>query len=94
MSAADRSFGDLLKEAREAAGMSQTQLAARIASAQQNVQRWETGENDPKASTIRRMCDALDKEPNYFFGFHAVDGEHPRVTYYREKLNKARRALL
>lgn len=89
----DPTFGELLRLARETAGLSQTQLAARISSTQQQIQRWERDENDPKASSILRLCNAVDREPNYLFGFNCEDDKHPRVIYYREKLNKARRAL-
>jgi len=89
----DPTFGELLKLARKAAGLTQTGLAARLFSTTQCVQRWERDENDPKASSILRLCNALDKEPNYFFGFNCEDDKHPRVIYYREKLNRARRAL-
>ena len=88
-----RTLAELLKAVRQQRGLTQTQLASRIFSTPQCVQRWERDENSPKASTVERLCEALDIEPNYLFGYHCETGEHPRVKYYREKLNRARRAL-
>lgn len=49
-----------IKELREAAGLSQKQLAERIQSTQQAVARWENGSAKPSADALMALADALD----------------------------------
>ncbi len=53
----------LLRDAREAAGLSLTELAERTGITRQAISRIETGENrNPTLSTIVRLAEALNKE--------------------------------
>jgi transcriptional regulator with XRE-family HTH domain len=52
--------GHLVRSAREAAGLSQADLAARLGTTQPVVSRWERGHDEPRLSTlvrIARVCD-------------------------------------
>lgn len=48
-----------LAEHRRAAGMSQTEIAARMRTSQSAVARLEAGQGDIRLSTLRRYADAL-----------------------------------
>nr|DAI05154.1 MAG TPA: helix-turn-helix domain protein [Caudoviricetes sp.] len=48
-----------IRAARIAAGMTQQQLADALGIAQQSVARWETGEREPRISTLRRIAAVL-----------------------------------
>lgn len=48
-----------IRAARIAAGMTQQQLADALGVAQQSVTRWETGEREPRVSTLRRIAAVL-----------------------------------
>lgn len=48
-----------IRAARIAAGMTQQQLADALGIAQQSVARWETGEREPRVSTLKRIAAAL-----------------------------------
>lgn len=52
-------FGLALREAREAADLTQTALAARIGTTQPAVARLEAGIVDPKLSTLQRLAEVL-----------------------------------
>lgn len=52
-------FGEKLKNVREAAGMSQEQLASKIGGKQVSIARWEGG-REPRASTLVRLAGALN----------------------------------
>lgn len=49
-----------IKAAREAAGLTQAELAAKLGTIQQNVSRWEKGAYQPKLATLRRIAEALE----------------------------------
>lgn len=48
-----------IRAVRIAAGMTQQQLADALGVAQQSVTRWETGEREPRVSTLRRIAAVL-----------------------------------
>lgn len=74
-----------LKKYRLKRGWSQTKLAAELRTNAQAVQRWERKEVEMRASTISRICKALDITPNDLFG---VAGQ---VELGESKLDKLRR---
>lgn len=56
-------IASLLRDAREAAGLSLTELAERTGITRQAISRIESGENrNPTLSTIVRLAEALNKE--------------------------------
>lgn len=52
--------GHLVRTARNAAGISQAELAARIGTTQPVVSRWEGGHEEPRLSTLARIARACD----------------------------------
>lgn len=58
----DLMLGMRVRELREAAGLSQSELARRTGTRQPNIARLEAGGGIPKLDTLQRMADALDME--------------------------------
>ena len=52
-------IGDVIREAREAAGLSQRELADRMGMAQPNLVPLERGRKSPTVRTLEKMADAL-----------------------------------
>jgi transcriptional regulator with XRE-family HTH domain len=50
----------LVRTARDAAGLSQAELAARVGTTQPVVSRWERGHDEPRVSTLARIARACD----------------------------------
>ena len=49
-------LGARIRLARLKAGMTQNQLARAIETSDRNVQRWESGDNEPRAAQVRRIA--------------------------------------
>lgn len=62
------SVGSRIVTARELKGLSQSDLSRCLHTAQQNISRYESGRNDPKASILRDFCVQLDISPSYLLG--------------------------
>ncbi len=60
-------FGDKIKFARTAAGLTQKQLADKINVSNTSISNWEKNISRPDPDTIQHLCWALNVEPNYFF---------------------------
>lgn len=61
-------FGDKIREARKAAGLTQRQLAEKINVSNTSVSNWEKDLSRPDPDIIQNLCWALGVQPNYFFG--------------------------
>ena len=61
-------FGDKIKEARKAAGLTQRQLAEKINVTSGSICNWEKNLSRPDPDTIQNLCWALGVQPNFFFG--------------------------
>ena len=61
-------FGDKIREARKAAGLTQRQLAEKIGVTNTSISNWEKNLSRPDPDTIANICDALLIAPNYLFG--------------------------
>lgn len=70
-------FGDKIRDARKAAGLTQRQLADKIGVSNTSISNWEQNLSRPDPDTIQHLCWALSVQPNYFFS-----GED---TYYSLK---------
>lgn len=55
----DRTYGDLIREYRQKAGMTQRQLAAEIGSATGTVQQYERGLRQPRYEQLQKIAKAL-----------------------------------
>ncbi len=58
----ERTLGELVREARLAAGLSQKELAAGLATTQSVVSRWERGHDAPRADTLAAILRACGYE--------------------------------
>jgi ribosome-binding protein aMBF1 (putative translation factor) len=58
----DTRVGDMLRKAREAAGVSQEELAGRLKTKRTAISRIENHADDIKLSTLERVAEALGKE--------------------------------
>ena len=65
-------FGDKIRSARKAAGLTQRQLADKIDATNTSVSNWEKNLSQPSADVIQKLCAALQVEPNYFYGTEAL----------------------
>lgn len=52
-------MGEKLKAARKAAGLTQVQLAEKAGCTQKDVSRWENGQREPVASTLKKLAQAI-----------------------------------
>jgi transcriptional regulator with XRE-family HTH domain len=57
-----------LKALREEAGYTQDEFAELLGVVQQQVWRWESGENDPKSETVARMAQLLGVTADFLLG--------------------------
>lgn len=89
-----------IAEARNAKGWSQGELAKRVGTSQQQIARYESGDNDVKTSVLIKLSAALGVSINYPLG---IDGSgqpdpDPRLSeitdLYRSMSADGRRALL
>lgn len=62
-----------IKVAREEKGWSLHKLGLTIRASGQQVGYYETGDTQPRAIVIARLCNALDVEPGYFFSRESDD---------------------
>ena len=90
-----------IKNARTEAGLSQKELAARIGTTQQTIQRWETGYTEPKVTDLMEISRALGVTLSYLLGMTVpVDGtplsdnERELVNIYRQLPPEAKRAVI
>lgn len=60
-------FGERLRAARLAAGMTQRELAERIGARHNSISNWEKDRNRPDADMIGKLCRVLPMQPNDFF---------------------------
>ena len=61
-------FGNRIRSARKAAGLTQRQLADHLDVSHTSVSNWEKDLSRPDADTIQLLCDLLGVAPNYFYG--------------------------
>lgn len=90
-----------IKEAREARGWTQEQLAAEMNTTQQTIQRWESGQTDPKASVIKEISRVLGITVSFIMNIedegNEVEGlstdERKLLKYYRQLPNDRKRMV-
>ncbi len=67
-----------IAEAREARGWTQEQLAQAVGTTQQTIQRWESGQVDPKVSRVEDISRALGITMSFLLGIDL--GEDARAS--------------
>lgn len=58
-------FGKRLKDAREAANLTQEALGEMLGTSARQVWRWETGETEPKGEVVAQIAKALNVSTDY-----------------------------
>lgn len=61
-------FGEKIRRARKAAGLTQRQLAQRLGVSNTSVSNWEKDLSRPDADLIQELCAVLNMQPNDFYG--------------------------
>lgn len=59
--------GKLLRELREARGLSQKELGSEISATRFAISKWETERDNPHPSTVQRICRFFEKPHDYFY---------------------------
>ena len=67
-----------MREARDRAGLTQTELAKLVGVKQPTVAAWEKGTNEPQPPTLRTLARVLRVAPDWLTG-RSDDGEEPQV---------------
>ena len=91
-----------IKEAREARGWTQEHLAAEMHTTQQTVQRWESGQTDPKSSAIIEISRILGITVSFIMNVDdtqpqnsgLTDDEQRLVSLYRKLDEGSKKAVL
>lgn len=73
--------GYKIAEARMAKGWSQQKLAEMIGTTQQQIARYESGNNDVKASVLIKLSGALDVTLSYLLGMKDADGNQSKDQF-------------
>ena len=82
-------FGDRIREARKAAGLTQRQLADRLGVSNTSISNWEKGLSRPDADMIQKLCVYLSLEPNYFYGTENAPADSRKRTVNDEDIKFA-----
>ena len=90
-----------ISEARKARGFTQEQLALEVGTTQQTIQRWESGQTDPKASDVARISNALGITVSFIMGVDneqenapITDDERELIELFRMLPPKGKHAVL
>lgn len=90
-----------ISEARKARGFTQEQLALEVGTTQQTIQRWESGQTDPKASDVARISNALGITVSFIMGVDneqesapLTDDERELIELFRTLPPKGKHAVL
>lgn len=73
-------FGEKIRRARKAAGLTQRQLADRLGVSNTSVSNWEKDLSRPDADLIQALCAALNLQPNDFYGAEGKSSGEPRAV--------------
>lgn len=60
-------FGDIIRNARKAAGLTQRQLSQQLGVSNTSVSNWEKNLSKPDADMIQKLCGILRLQPNDFY---------------------------
>ena len=94
------SFGQRMRERREAMGLTRDQLADRVGVTRSAIGNYETGVSSPKEDVLLRLFHALQVDPNYLYqdalaggGFRCDAEEQTLVEKYRQLSLAGRQAV-
>jgi transcriptional regulator with XRE-family HTH domain len=60
-------FGDRLRAARKALGLTGDHVGSQLGVSKQTISHWEGGRHEPNIEQIRGLCNVLKVTPNYLF---------------------------
>ena len=83
--------GLLIREARLLAGLSQSELGARVGKDRAQIARWERGAVEPNFETLRELVRACGFELNVSIGAARVDEGEERVLRRKLRLSPQER---
>lgn len=67
-------FSENLKELREQKQLSMRALAEKIQVSDAAICKWENGENEPKATYLKRLCEFFEVSADFFLGLENTSG--------------------
>lgn len=82
--------GQMIKKVRQAAGMTQQELADRLGISYVGVSQWETDKRNPKQDTLVRIANALNVPVSYLCGPDRFIPNRELLRNVSEMLNQAR----
>ena len=82
-------FGEKIRNARKALGLTQRQLAQQLGVSNTSVSNWEKGLSRPDADMIQSLCGILRLQPNDFYGTTEASPENPRPAVSDEDIKFA-----
>lgn len=81
-------FSARLRQAREAADLTQAELAALIGAYQTKYQGWEKGRVEPDLETIAKICDVLNISADWLLG--RDEKKQPYTSDYEKEVHMLR----
>ena len=85
VSEAGKAFGQRLRQARQKAGLSQSELAEAAGLSVRTLQSWEQGQREPLADQVRKLVEALKADANELLGCYEGWDEAPKRPRKKEK---------
>ena len=67
-------FSENLQELREQKKLSMRALAEKIQVSDAAICKWENGENEPKATYLKRLCEFFEVSADFFLGLENASG--------------------
>ena len=90
-----------IRQARKARNWTQEQLASAIGTTQQTINRWESGQTEPKVSDLRKISNALGITLTFLLGLDDVsesqtlsDSENELIELFRKLTPNGKHAVL
>lgn len=90
----ENAFGKRLVKARQARGLSQSQLANRMNMTQQNLSNYERGVSEARATVLAEFSDALLVSPAYLIGLTEDPTPHWKSGYATRQTTMDKEELL
>jgi transcriptional regulator with XRE-family HTH domain len=82
-------FGETIRNARKALGLTQRQLSQQLGVSNTSVSNWEKGLSRPDADMIQKLCHILQLDPNYFYGTENAPASERKRTVSDEEIKFA-----
>lgn len=90
-----------IRQARKARNWTQEQLAQAIGTTQQTINRWESGQTEPKVSDLQKISNALGITLSFLLGLDEIEeseslstDERKLIEYFRQLTPKGKHAVM